>query len=220
MKKKITLLASLFILSISTTFAQCTPDCPNSTWTSYSYANVTTSCGNFLVEYVTRFACNMYYDIQILSIEVLDYNNSTCSDIEFQQVINSVILQLLIDNPMGFPPNSNYPNPNCVENWRVLKGGCWTKTYHGGVPKSNTESNKGDNELQGEGDFKLKYGDEFRPCGDLPICCLEYFKVCYDIRTQQRVITNTGYLPGPTLEECDPYKTGRCFPMCGTIYRP
>ncbi len=184
--------------------SQCLPDCFNDAWGNTEYYNIQNDCGIFGVEYSTRFACGMYFDVEIRKIFV-DYIKPECKDMDKKEFINMITLEMLMQNPMEFPPDSN--KPGCQENWRVMTGGCWVQAFLCGV--GNIKETK----LLSDKD-PIEKGGKFISCSNDGICCLEFFKVCYDEKTKVREITNTGYQPSP--EKCEnPY----CFPTCGTIYR-
>lgn len=210
---------SCLILSLSSAYSQlysgaCLPDCLDQPFgpiiIPYAYITLP-GCPSCVVEvrYRTRIACPPQ-NYQDLFIERISGNNiytcvSSCFGGSLSNFIKAVSEQMLIANPMGFlplPPPPP-PDPPCADNWRVMKGSCWTMESTPGVPGINPEG------LQ-----------VAHPCSEW-LCCLEKYTVC--IVNNQRVVTQTLYMP-PSEPMCPddghPYNAQNCVYVCGSVYRP
>jgi len=196
----------------------CLPDCPSDVWVPAfpAQGNITevTVCTYNGQDYTAqvvwrvRYACNQYHDYYIELINTSDFGASTpCHQgMSSAEVINDIILKFLVLNPGQFPPLQN--GDPCKNNWRVMKGGCWTYdcitgmsgTYTNEVIPNNTEQT-----------IYYPFDAFFKPCATTE-CCLEYFTVC--IVNGVRTITNTGY---QEPQDCTGQYSG-CVPTCGSIY--
>ena len=180
----------------------CNPDCPETPfppvqhWLPDVLITLPNGCQVF-VQYTTRFACNMWHDLYIARITAANSNDPICnnyfSTTGAAQIMADVTIQMLKQNPMGFPPSNN---GECESNWRVIKGACWQKLNinWGSVTQPNQA-------------YRLY------PClGD--ICCLDRYQVC--LIGQERVITS---LPGGVQGTCIPQETQPhslgCEVVCG-----
>jgi hypothetical protein len=196
-------------------FAQdepCKPDCPNSDWQPLAPAPaqqvVVTICGKpITISYRYRIACNTWYDYYIEGIGAGMWDIRDCITNTYGNLNNfmqEVTRQLIILNPANFPPLGN----GCEDNWRVMKGSCWTVDWVlGGV------------EMPASPPPGLNFPEIAYPCTTTE-CCLEFYRVC--IENGQRVITQSGIIP-PADPNCQgryiPGSTWRCQPVCGSIYR-
>ena len=103
----------------------CYPDCPNSQWSSIQTYTVTfnSNC-KVKVEYVTRHACNTWWDVQIVSYQFTQVGGCPFNYNDPDAAMEAILFQLLKDNPMGFPE----PSPvNCTTSWRAANGTCWRR---------------------------------------------------------------------------------------------
>lgn len=222
----LTLMFSAFGNSASAQDA-CIPDCANDTWgdlqpytmypdpVNFPYCQVT-------VYFRTRFACNTYYDVYIDRVEsanLLSCTSNPSNPLSFGAILAKITEKLLIDNPMGFPPNGPYcdleqeqPETSsvvscCKDNWRVMKGSCWKALINTGVGSTK----KG-------GDGSVQSLDKLMPC-TVEICCLDRYKVCYEkvngVWTNKTVQHLSTIPQGPCHP--DPYDpiNRLCFPVCG-----
>ncbi len=171
------------------------------------------------VRYRTRYACNLWYDV---FIEVIGDDPSTpnnelqdalnCSSGDLNLVMQQVTEQILIMNPMNFPPMT--PATGCEENWRVMNGSCWAVTdkfQHVGPPPS-------ENPVVNPADYG--YDVWAMPC-EGTLCCLERFEICIDPQGD-RTITPGGFSPIGKIDDCpdDPNNPSeKCIPVCGSINR-
>jgi hypothetical protein len=187
------------ILGVETS---CNPDCPETPfppvqqWLPDVLITLPNGCQVY-VQYTTRFACNMWHDLYIARITAANSNDPICnsyfSTTGAAQIMADVTLQMLKQNPMGFPPIND---GECESNWRVIKGACWQRLNinWGSVTRPNQA-------------YRLY------PClGD--ICCLDHYQVC--LIGQERVITS---LPGGVQGTCIPQETQPhslgCELVCG-----
>jgi len=126
------------------------------TFDNFIYLGEDVDC-EIKVWYVQRHACNQFYDVQILKVEVTNPNNNDCpfSINDQTEAMDFIHQKLLKENPMGFPEQSKPSNPgneNCNGNWRVSNGSCYKSV---------------------EGTFK--------PCDqNNDRCCLTRYEVCRD----------------------------------------
>jgi len=177
----------------------CLPDCFGNPWGPPVQTNVMISPGCWVtVTWAKRVACGMYYDLHIIQVDALPPSGLYgCSGGgNFAALMDLVTEQMLIMNPMAFPP---YIAPNCVDNWRVVKGSCWHWEYAtGGIPEG----------LVGN-------VDRLVPCED-EVCCLDLYRVCLvDIGGGQteRQVTHLNTRPQEPCPVGPPSQN--CFPVCG-----
>ena len=139
----------------------------------------------------------MWHDLYIARITAANSNDPICnnyfSTTGAAQIMADVTIQMLKQNPMGFPPSNN---GECESNWRVIKGACWQR-------------------LNINWGYVTQPHQAYRlyPClGD--ICCLDRYKVC--LIGKERVITS---LPGGVQGTCIPQETQPhslgCEVVCG-----
>lgn len=209
MRKMIVLLIALTCIMFSFTplHAQqpwqipCLPDCFDQPFgATMSHTMVLPSCPTctLTVFYRTRTACPPinYQDLFIESVwaPCLHACLATGFSNDIKLLLNAVSEQMLIDNPMGFHPLAGEP---CADNWRVMKGSCWSKDLllHFTHPNQLVHSCSNDN------------------------CCLEMYTVCAD-QNGNRTVTQTNYIP-PQDPTCQGNEGGTfdCTPVCGSIYR-
>lgn len=190
----------------------CLPDCYDQPFGDivFPYAYFTLpGCPNCLVEvrYRTRTACPPL-NYQDVFIERIMGNNiygcvTDCFGGSLSDFIKALTEQLILSNPMGFKPETS--GEPCADNWRVLKGSCWTMSSVPNVqvvPESPTL-------------LQLAH-----PCSDW-LCCLEKYTVC--IVNNKRVITETLYIPPPEPmcpDDHNPHSPLDCVYVCGSVYRP
>lgn len=183
----------------------CNPDCPDTPfppsilWPAEHIITLQPSGCQVSVQWCKRFACGIWYDLYIARITVVTPNDAACAayfaSTSEAQILADVTKQMLIDNPMQFPPDTNSLD-TCVTNWRVVKGACWQKIY----------TNLGT--LASPNWYRRLY-----PClGD--ICCLDRYQVC--IVNRKRTITQ---IPGGVQGTClptPPIQGGQgCANTCG-----
>lgn len=182
----------------------CEPDCPETPFpigpNSWQYAyNITLPGGCVVtVQYKTRFACNTWHDLYIAEITAQNSNDPICNayitSTSAAQILADVTMQMLITNPMNFPPKSK---GECESNWRVVKGACWQKL----------NINWGNSTYPNQ-HFRLRHCEG-------GICCLDHYQVCIN-QAGDRVITS---LPGSINGTCIPQETPThslgCEPVCG-----
>jgi len=185
----------------------CTPDCPGDLFGGWQSIQITVGTCVVNVWYSTRFACSTYYDVQIHKV---DFVGGSCgAGPDYSVLMAQVTEQLLILNPMNFPPFG----PGCEDNWRVTQGACWRKEYIPNVPGVNrsTDGGKVSEDVQG--------GYHLGPC-DESVCCLDLYQVC---RVPDgnggwiRQVTHLTTVPPPGDCPYDP--AGLCFPVCGNETR-
>jgi len=185
----------------------CLPDCYNDAFGPLITINlpVQFSCGIKVVsvQYRIRIACpngpGPYYDVYIQDIiwPANDPDFDYCVNLEggLDKIINNKVTETLLRlNPMGFPPIENNPGW-CVDNWRVMKGGCWKV-----IPNSNP-----------------RLMTACIPINDSnKVCCLERFKVCIaQDGSGERIISSQYFIPAVCPTEL--HDQG-CIPVCGSIY--
>ena len=192
----------------------CVPDCPETPFQRV-YLTTELTINGCVVEvgYRYRKACNQYYDLFIDLITTVNGRNEAndpACDALFSRNSSAAILAevtraLMLRNPMGFPPNE--PG-ECEVNWRVVKGGCWSRPY----------INFGSLDRQ-----PSWFVNRLVPCPTEEVCCLDYFKVCVD-EYGRRVITSqpppkSNKIPScwQVKEDKDEYGTTyrSCDPVCG-----
>lgn len=165
--------------------ALCVPDCPADLFIPQPPVILTISGGcQVLVEYATRVACGVWYDLQITKITPITIG---CGIHTPAQILNLTTLALMQANPMGFPP----VNPgDCNTNWRVSRASCWK------FKAANPED---------------PFGGSYVPC-DQNVCCLQAYRVCLD-DSGNRIITHIPTPPpGPCPAQTDP--SAVCYHVC------
>jgi hypothetical protein len=174
----------------------CLPDCFNSPFSSPKLHKVLIpGYGWFLIKYRTRYACNTWYDVYIDWIVPLNTGGVDPMASKSMQFILEIVTNFLLkDNPMQFPPLPG-TNPPCWTNWRVIKGGCWSRTNTGSPP------------------CPIQYV----PCNEQQ-CCLEPYEVCVNVSTGERTVRKIPY--GWSPYSCSPYVSPNpqqpCEPACGS----
>lgn len=127
------ILAALLLLgAFTSSFGQnpdiCKPDCQSSQFGPTQVDTLILPGGCVVrVFYAVRMACNIWYDLGIVSIEAL---TPGCGLFTVKQILDFTTLEMLRTNPMGFPdPDSG----RCTTQWRVVNGACWkdSVTFHG-----------------------------------------------------------------------------------------
>ena len=125
----------------------------------------------------------LWHDLYIAEITAQNSNDPICnnyfSTTSAAQILADVTMQMLITNPMNFPPDSI---GECESNWRVVKGACWQKL----------------NINWGNATYPTQHYRLY-PCQG-GICCLDHFRVCMN-QERKRVITS---LPGSINGTCIP----------------
>ena len=180
----------------------CLPDCFQSPWQAPQNFQVTLPGGcEISVEFVIRFACNVWNDVQILRVEAVEPAHSSCNSYAAMESVDFLALvtkDLLEANPMGFPPPLPTPpaTQSCRSNWRVLKGSCWRKGFHQKISKVT------------QGLIEIPY---WQPCSGTS-CCLKHYTVCVDPcgnRTSSQTFTSAPPVSCPVEEGQS------CTPVCG-----
>lgn len=205
-------LSMIFAVSLSSApdlkaqFQTCLPDCPGDVWGPQETTLLNIGPCQVRVAWRKRFACNTYYDVIITSVWFL--NGGCGAGPNYQTLLANVTMQLLILNPMRFPPRD--PGDPCEDNWRVTLGSCWYKeSINGGIPRIEQKGGqKGGDAAQNSTVFLM-------PC-DQAACCLDLYRVCLvpdgqggHIRSITHVSTN------PPAQVCPVPLGGVCFPVCG-----
>lgn len=193
------------------TSAPCLPDCPNDVFIPLYPAPPAVAsiqvCGITLqVEYRTRVACNTWYDFYLEAVtdnpaipgDQLATVLATCFGGDINALLQAITEQMIIDNPMNFPPTSS----GCEVNWRVMKGSCW---------RVDNQAN-----YNPDSPAPISADSWIAPCEGTN-CCLEGFEVCIDINGN-RTITPGGY-ETPADPTCSQDPNPDCVPVCGSIYR-
>jgi hypothetical protein len=189
----------------------CYPDCDSSIWMPMPPAPaltflITLPCGEpVIVHYRTRIACGSWLD---LLIEQIDFVNGYAGGqhcgqtMSVAQMLEAAMIQMIIADPMGFPPNPAGPD-TCFYNYRVMVGGCWKPTFPIGTGGLVSQAQLGGIQPDLPGGFLY-------PC-EFISCCLQLYTVC--IVNHQKVITYNPKLSVPG--QCDPrwYQLG-CYPAC------
>lgn len=98
----------------------CLPDCFSDTWGPDNQTLIIIGTCQIVVTWNTRLACGTRHDVQIKQLQT----SGNCGPgPDYSTLIAQVTEQLLIMNPMGFPPN--ILGQPCEDNWRVTQGACW-----------------------------------------------------------------------------------------------
>jgi len=111
----------------------CLPDCFNDPFGPAQTRLITIGCCLINVTYSTRIACNTWYDVYVSNIEYCDIYSSGCGglvNLPPRILLERVAEQLLINNPMNFPPECT---DRCNTNWRVSAGVCYTVCPYGNL---------------------------------------------------------------------------------------
>lgn len=182
-------------------YQACLPDCPADVWGPLNNTVLNVGPCQVRVYWRKRKACNTYYDVIITSVWFL--NGGCGAGPNYQTLLANVTMQLLILNPMGFPPV--FPGEPCEDNWRVTVGSCWYKESINGVPMIE----------QKDGEAPQNSSGFLMPC-DEAVCCLDLYRVCLvpdgqggHIRSITHISTN------PPAQVCPRPLGGACFPVCG-----
>ncbi len=113
----------------------CKPDCPASDWSFPRVHLLTTSYGNFKVQYRQRFACGQTYDVHLdWVIPVGSPATDPMAAHSMALIIDLISIELLKSNPMNFPaddpPCTGLPG-TCGVIYRVVLGAsCWSRIPH------------------------------------------------------------------------------------------
>jgi hypothetical protein len=198
---------------------QCYPDCPSSLWIpnppspAYTYV-LTLPCGsNVTVYYRIRNACNEWWD---LFIESVQFNGGFIDGVNcgytmsVTDMIQNITQQLLVQNPMNFPPAGSGPD-SCILNFRCTYSACWFSTFPVSYGRAQRNSSLGINDTIGNNQNIQPEGVEawLQPCSSL-LCCLQVYKVCRE--NNQRIITYLPEYSDPGV--CDPNSPNNCQPVC------
>ncbi len=187
----------------------CYPDCPNDVWNpmppspALTY-QITLPCGEpVIVHYRTRIACGAFYDLFIEEIEFLNgyAGGQHCGQtMTVSEMLEAAMVQMMIADPMRFPPDTSSAD-TCVDNYRVMVGGCWKPTFPIGV---------GGFVSKADGITPNVTAGLLYPCVFVE-CCIDWYTVC--IVNHQKVITYNSAKSTPGY--CDPrqYQLG-CYPAC------
>jgi hypothetical protein len=114
----------------------CVPDCPNSPWgpVQTTILNIGGDC-EVQVDYVTRYACSLYWDVQIVSYQFLGVGDCPFNINDPDAALEAILFELLRVNPMDFPePGSG----GCVNTWRAANGTCWRRAGDCYIPCDNS----------------------------------------------------------------------------------
>jgi hypothetical protein len=211
--KMFVVLVISFITYVSPVCSQtqyCYPDCDSSIWIPNppnppSTYRITLPCGDsVIVNYRKRHACNMYWDLFIEKVVFVNGSNGGihCGEtMTLKEMLDNVIAQMLVQDPMGFPPSTSGQD-TCVENYRVILGACWKASFSisaDGVAKSDGKIIEPDAATIGL----------LQPCLSAQ-CCLQAYTVC--IVNHQKIIT---FMSGCSIPgECDVNNPPNCQPIC------
>lgn len=179
------LCASINSIPTKVSAQPCIPDCPADLFVPQPPVILTLPGGcQVLVEYATRIACGVWFDLQITKITPLTIG---CGAFTPAQILNFTSLAILQANPMGFPP---YFPGECSTNWRVNKSSCWKFVdAHPSEP----------------------YDGYYVPC-DQNVCCLQSYKVCVDESGNRIVTKEPTPPPQPCPPQVDP--RAECYHVC------
>ena len=192
----ILLVSILSLPSFGDTEQPCYPDCFDDEFGGVMYHTMTLPNGcEILVSYATRFACRQWFDVMIYRVVRTKPGDPLCDfldNLSIGEVLELATQQLLLENPMGFPPINR---GDCEPNWRVIKGNCWSKLE---IPFNPTNPST-----------------HYYPCKEPNLCCLQPYTVCID-DFGERTVQSGGSNP---LGDCDtatpPVNGGPCEPVCG-----
>jgi hypothetical protein len=181
----------------------CIPDCPETPFPpeplwDYDVPILLPSGCRVLVQYTTRYACNRWHDLYIARITAQISNDPICNayfaTTSAAQILADVTMQMLITNPMNFPPDSA---GECESNWRVVKGACWQKL----------------NINWGNATYPTQHYRLY-PC-EGGICCLDHFQVCINQNGVREITSLPSSIYGTCIpQETQPHSLG-CEPVCG-----
>ena len=188
----------------------CYPDCdttywvPNPTLLPMTYL-ITLPCGETVrVAYRMRFSCNGWWDLFLVNVVFLNGRSGgeLCGDsMSTRAMIENITMQLLIKNPMNFPPTDTTKD-TCYENYRVNLSSCWSTTFP--VAADSGASH-------GLRSSPANYNDPgvIEPCESIE-CCIQLYTVC--MVNHKRVVTYNGGGSHPGI--CDPDQPPFCIPVC------
>lgn len=139
--------------------APCYPDCPGDTFEFEEDEYFAIGDCLFKVTYMTRYACETWQDVQIISIEeVYDDPLYPCNNTIYtlDSVFRKAFFEIVKRNEMGFSPQ--WDEPGCDTTWRFIASACW------------------------------QYGEtvaypSFVPCDSVQ-CCRQRYLVCRDTNNQ------------------------------------
>ncbi len=185
-------------LSLHTAFAApaqpCYPDYPDDHFGPLQSYTMTLPGGCVVqVSYFTRIADNgNLFDVQINRIVRTPAGDPACDYLDamsIAQILELVTVQLLEEDPMGFPPGPD----ECETNWRVIKGNCWSRLEIPFNPESPSI--------------------HYYPC-EPDMCCLKPYTVCEDA-CGNRTVHEGGATPqGDCSAVVPPPYGGPCEPVC------
>jgi hypothetical protein len=195
----------------------CIPDCPETPFPPTRMAATFEIAGCTVeVDYRTRRACDLYYDVfidQVRTINGRNEANDPACDALFSRNSSAAILaeatrELLRLNPMKYPPENK---GECEVNWRVVKGGCWSRPYihNGSLDQELTRPTPS------------YFVNRLVPCPTEEVCCVDRFVVC---------LIDDGTTNGKRVVTAQPPEKSKTMPSCaasqidsdntsGTTYR-
>jgi len=190
--------------------APCYKDCDTNIWVPvpgtppYSIT-LTLPCGeNVILSYRIRRACNLWWDLFMENIEFLNGTNGGehCGlTMSTPAMIENCIEQLLVQNPMNFPPlDSN--KDTCISTYRVNLSSCWYPTFP--VAKDTGNASHGNSMT-----LNMMDGGLIVPCLST-LCCTQLYLVCYALH--KKVIHYIGGASNPGI--CEPGQPPFCIPIC------
>ena len=217
LNQKIFIFLLLFILlflfhsiSLISQTALCYKDCDTNIWVPapgippYTII-LTLPCGEqVILSYRIRRACNLWWDLYMENIEFVNgnYGGENCGlTMSTPAMIENCIEQLLVKNPMNFPPlDSN--KDTCNTTIRVNLSACWYPTFFVARDSGNaSHGNRMTTDKMG--------GGLIIPCLSTQ-CCYQAYKVCYALH--KKIITYLGGSSNPG--QCEPNQPPFCIPIC------
>ncbi len=193
--------------SFAQSFTACTPDCTDDDWSDLHSVGIisASACSQpitFRVYFVFRWACNQYYDFQIVGIT--PPNNVWPQFCDLNRVIAEMMFKLIHEGHLqyvsGFPPNDI---GDCQTTYRATLGGCW----HVGLDVTSNAN--------------------IVHCDEDPSCCLTPMRVCLQVDGTFSVEPTApwsviGPPPAcPEIDDEDPVTPDECRNVCGWyIYIP
>ncbi len=204
-----------FPASASAETVICVPDCYDDEFITQYPGQVEFVIGNcsFVADFYVRKACDTWCDILLWRVRCID--PPPCDNYDMNQVIDiaqaQIIMAIMNDEKIfagktktwndvvgegtKCMPPSEEPG-SCTTYWRVSKASCWKWFENSSYDPEEPPS-------------KINYWGGISYC-EYDICCLTYYKVCYD-EFMQLVVTE---VESNSTDDCPLDPSGECEPVC------
>lgn len=203
MTRKLSLLIPAFLglcfALAPVSFAQsCAFSCPG-VWGPTQAHLISLPGGCEVTVYFTTRTCLPFpwQDVKILAVDQVLPPDESClsyAAMDTKDFLALITDKMLVDNPMGFPPNPPTPpsTENCDSNWRVVQNACWQKSMHY------------------EYEPTMEPLPLWQPC-DAVDCCLKRYTVCVNACGDRTVTETSRSTP---VQSCSQTGSYPCTSVC------